>query len=233
MQQPHLEIDLITLFPEMVQGFLVESIVGRAVTKGLVRCEVHNLRNWTHDRHKTTDERPFGGGAGMVLKPEPIFEAFDALRRKDTHAIYMSPDGPVLDMPRVKALASEKRHLIILSGHYEGIDQRVRDALIDEEISIGDYILTNGTLPAAVLIDAVTRYIPGVLGEENSLTQDAFNGNFLSFPQFTRPASFRGMTVPEVLLSGNHAVIAEWRQQQRESKTRKLRPDLSNEQNLP
>lgn len=223
----HLEIDLLTLFPEMVQGFFLHSIVGRAVETGAVAIRVHNLRDWTHDKHNTTDERPFGGGAGMVMKPEPVFEAFDALRRADTHAIYMSPDGDRLSMPIVQKCAAEYRHMIILSGHYEGVDQRVRDQLIDQEISIGDYILTNGTLPAAVLIDAVCRYVPGVLGDENSLTQDAFNGNFLSFPQYTRPASYRGMDVPPVLLSGNHAAIAAWRQQQRVEKTQRLRPDLS------
>ena len=226
---PALEIDLLTLFPNMLRGFFEESMLGRAVEKGLVALNVHNIRDYTSDKHNTTDDRPFGGGAGMVMKPEPIFEAFDALKRPESHAIYMSPDGEPLTSDLVRSMTLGEcthRHLIILSGHYEGVDQRVRDQLIDQEISIGDYILTNGTLPAVVLADALCRYIPGVLGEENSLTQDAFNDSLLSFPQYTRPAVYREMGVPDVLMSGDHAKIADWRQAQRVKKTRTLRPDL-------
>ena len=226
-----LEIELLTLFPGMLRGFREESVIGRAIENGLVELRVHNIRDYSTDKHNTTDDRPFGGGAGMVMKPEPIFDAFAELKRPDSHAIYMSPDGDALTTELVCSITRTepaKRHLIILSGHYEGIDQRVRDELINQEVSIGDYILTNGTLAAAVFVDALSRYIPGVLGEENSLTNDAFNDSLLSFPQYTRPAVYREMRVPDVLLSGDHAKIVAWRQQQRIEKTRRLRPDLFN-----
>ena len=206
-------------------------MLGRAVCGGLVEIEAHDLRNWAPGSHRIVDDRPFGGGAGMVLKPEPLFEAVEALRLKDSIVIYMTPDGELLTSRVARGLSTEK-HLIILSGHYEGIDQRVRDGLIDREISIGDYVLTNGTLPAAVLIDAMCRFVPGVLGEEKSLTQDSFVGNLLSFPQYTRPAEFQGMRVPEVLLSGNHGEIEDWRRQQSRKKTRERRPDLYSKETL-
>ena len=220
-----LRIDLLTLFPGMVEGFLRESMVGRAVENGLIDIQVHNLRDWAHDKHRTTDDRPFGGGAGMLLKPEPIFEAIEQLRTPEAKVIYLCPDGEPLKSAIGKEFAQEK-HLILLSGHYEGVDQRVRDCLVDREISIGDYVLTNGTLPAAVLIDCLARYVPGVLGEEMSLTQDSFNDNLLSFPQYTRPAQYRGLSVPSVLLGGNHAEIEQWRKEQSQAKTRQRRPDL-------
>lgn len=226
-----LRIDLLTLFPRMIEGFLSESMIGRAAAAGVLSVKVHNLRDWATDKHKTTDDRPFGGGAGMLMKPEPIFAAIEELRGPDTVSVYFAPDGEKLTS-RLAREFSESRHLILLSGHYEGVDQRVRDRLIDREISIGDYVLTNGTLPAAVFIDAVGRYLPGVLGEEKSLTQDSFYDKFLSFPQYTRPAEFRDMAVPEVLLSGDHARIEEWRQQQRRERTRKLRPDLIQNEKL-
>lgn len=200
-------------------------MLGRACREGILDVRVHQLRDWAHDKHHLTDDRPYGGGAGMVLKPEPLFEAIESLNPAGAEVIYMSPDGDLLDMPLVQELARHER-LILVSGHYEGMDQRVRDTLITREVSIGDYILTNGTLPAAVLVDAVARYVPGVLGEEKSLTQDAFNDNLLSFPQYTRPVDYRGMGVPEVLLSGDHAAIARWRREQQEAKTRQRRPDL-------
>ncbi len=220
-----MKIDLLTLFPGMIQGYLSESMVGRATEAKILDIRVHNLRDWATDKHKVTDDRPFGGGAGMLLKPEPIFAAVEELRRPETTTIYFAPDGEKLSSALARELAASP-HLLLLSGHYEGIDQRVRDSLIDREISIGDYILTNGTLAAAVFIDAVARYVPGVLGEEKSLTQDSFQNKLLSFPQFTRPAEFRGMKVPEVLLSGDHAKIEQWRQQQRLERTQRLRPDL-------
>jgi tRNA (guanine37-N1)-methyltransferase len=223
-----LKIDLLTLFPGMVRGFLEESILGRAARAGILELRVHNLRDWAGGKHQVTDDRPFGGGAGMVLKPEPVFAAFEDLRGAETSAIYLAPDGEPLKTPLVKELAREK-HLLLLSGHYEGVDQRVRDCLIDREISIGDYVLTNGTLAAAVLVDAVARHIPGVLGEEKSLTQDSYEGNVLSFPQYTRPAEFRGMKVPDVLLSGDHGAIERWRQEMRARRTREIRPDLHKE----
>jgi len=220
-----LKLDLLTLFPGMVEGFLRESIVGRAQAEGLVAVGVHNLRDWTTDKHHTTDDRPFGGGAGMVLKPEPVAAAIEAVATPGCTVIYMCPDGKPLSTELAKELAGAG-HLVLLSGHYEGLDQRARDLLVTREISIGDYVLTNGTLPAAVLMDCVVRQVPGVLGEEMSLTQDSFNGSLLGFPQYTRPVEYRGQRVPEVLLSGNHGAIAQWRREQQIQKTRARRPDL-------
>ncbi|RME66624.1 MAG: tRNA (guanosine(37)-N1)-methyltransferase TrmD, partial [Verrucomicrobia bacterium] len=181
-------------------------------------------------KHRVTDDRPFGGGAGMVMKPEPVFAAVEQLRGPRSRVIYLSPDGTPLS-PAVGERLSREEHLILLSGHYEGVDQRIRDHLVHEEISIGDYVLTNGTLAAAVLIDVLARFIPGVLGEEKSLTHESFTRNLLDFPQYTRPAVFRGWSVPEVLLSGNHAEIEKWRLEQSIERTRRLRPDLLNQDN--
>jgi tRNA (guanine37-N1)-methyltransferase len=220
-----LHIDVLTLFPRMLDGFLAESILGKGIERGLLGVKVHDLRDWTTDKHRTADDRPFGGGAGMVLKPEPVFAAIEQVQTPGCRRIYLTPDG----MPLSPALAqelSEQKHLILLSGHYEGIDQRIRDGVIDQEISIGDYVLTNGTLAAAVVIDALSRFIPGVLGEEKSLTHESFTGKLLDFPHYTRPAEFRGMPVPEVLLSGNHGEIEKWRHARRLEKTRQVRPDL-------
>lgn len=220
-----LHIDVLTLFPRMLEGFLQESILGKGIEAGLLTVKVHDLRNWATDRHRTADDRPFGGGAGMVMKPEPVFAAIERLQTPGCRRIYLTPDGVPYSEPLARELAGQS-HLILLSGHYEGIDQRIRDRLIDQEISIGDYVLTNGTLPAAVVIDALARFIPGVLGEEKSLTHESFTGKLLDFPQYTRPADFRGMSVPEVLLSGNHGEIEKWRSAQRTEKTRLVRPDL-------
>jgi tRNA (guanine37-N1)-methyltransferase len=220
-----LHIDVLTLFPRMLDGFLAESILGKGIERGLLGVKVHDLRDWTTDKHHTADDRPFGGGAGMVLKPEPVFAAIEQLQTPGCRRIYLTPDG----MPLSPAMAqdlSQQQHLILLSGHYEGIDQRIRERMIDQEISIGDYVLTNGTLAAAVVIDVLGRFIPGVLGEEKSLTHESFTGKLLDFPQYTRPAEFRGMSVPEVLLSGNHGEIEKWRQARRVEKTRQVRPDL-------
>jgi tRNA (guanine37-N1)-methyltransferase len=220
-----LRIDVLTLFPRMLDGFLAQSILGRALEARLLTVQAHDLRAWTTDKHRTADDRPFGGGAGMVLKPEPVFAAIEALQTEGCRRIYLTPDGVPLSPDLARELSTE-RHLLLLSGHYEGIDQRIRDTLIDREISVGDYVLTNGTLAAAVLIDALSRFIPGVLGEENSLTHESFTGKLLDFPQYTRPAEFRGMSVPEVLLSGNHAEIEKWRRMRSLEKTRQVRPDL-------
>jgi tRNA (guanine37-N1)-methyltransferase len=220
-----LHIDVLTLFPRMLDGFLAESILGKAIEAGLVLVKVHDLRDWTTDKHHRADDRPFGGGAGMVLKPEPVFAAMEQLQKPGCRRIYLTPDGAPLS-PGLAEDLSRLQHLILLSGHYEGIDQRIRDQLIDQEISIGDYVLTNGTLAAAVLIDALARFIPGVLGEEKSLTSESFTGKLLDFPQYTRPAEFRGMSVPEVLLSGPHGEIEKWRFARRMEKTRQVRPDL-------
>lgn len=224
-----MRIDVLTLFPAMLDGFLSESMLGRAREAKLLEINVRNLRDWATDKHRTTDDRPFGGGAGMVMKCEPVFAAIEELQTPGCRRIYLTPDGAPFTSARAEEL-SRQRHLILLSGHYEGIDQRIRDTLIDEELSIGDYVLTNGTLPAAAVIDALARFIPGVLGEEKSLTDESFTRNLLDFPQYTRPAVFRGMSVPEVLQQGHHGEIEKWRRARRMEKTRKIRPDLPKEQ---
>jgi tRNA (guanine37-N1)-methyltransferase len=220
-----MHIDVLTLFPRMLDGFLTESILGKGIEAGRLTVKVHDLRGWTTDKHRTADDRPFGGGAGMVMKPEPVFAAMEQLQLPGCRRIYLTPDGVPLSPALAEGL-SRQSHLILLSGHYEGIDQRIRDHIIDMEISIGDYVLTNGSLAAAVLIDALARFIPGVLGEEKSLTHESFNSKLLDFPQYTRPAEFRGMSIPEVLLSGNHAEIEKWRHARQVEKTRQVRPDL-------
>ncbi len=224
-----MRIDVLTLFPAMLEGFLAESMLGRAQEAKLLEIKVHNTRAWATDKHKTTDDRPFGGGAGMVMKCEPIFAAVEQLQTPGCRRIYLTPDGAPFTSAKAEEL-SKQQHLILLSGHYEGIDQRIRDTLVDEEMSIGDYVLTNGTLAAAVVIDALARFIPGVLGEEKSLTSESFTRNLLDFPNYTRPAVYRGMSVPEVLLQGNHGEIEKWRHAQQLAKTAKVRPDLLKKQ---
>jgi tRNA (guanine37-N1)-methyltransferase len=220
-----MRIDVLTLFPAMLDGFFSESMLGRAREAKLLDINVRNVRDWATDKHKTTDDRPFGGGAGMVMKCEPIVDAIEQLQTPGCRRIYLTPDGVPFTSARAEEL-SKQQHLILLSGHYEGIDQRIRDTVIDEEISIGDYVLTNGTLAAAVVIDALARFIPGVLGEEKSLTSESFTRNLLDFPNYTRPAVYRGQSVPEVLLQGNHGEIEKWRHAQQLAKTAKIRPDL-------
>ena len=228
--EPTLRFDVLSLFPKTVDGFAGESILGRAVEKGLIEVNSLDLRRWAKGKHRETDDRPFGGGAGMVLKPEPLFDAIEEISNESTKVIYMAPDGENLNTQIAKELAQEK-HLLLVSGHYEGIDQRVRDQLVDREVSIGDYVLTNGSLAASVLVDSVTRHVPGVLGDEASLQDESFEDDLLSYPQYTRPHEYRGLKVPEVLLSGNHSQIKQWRDDQRVSKTKSLRPDLLNETN--
>jgi tRNA (guanine37-N1)-methyltransferase len=220
-----MKIDVLTLFPAMFAGPLDESIIKRARKKGLLDLNVHDLRQWTHDRHKTVDDRPFGGGPGMLMKPEPIFEAVESLRRETTKVILLSPSGRKFDQPIARELAQQK-DLLFVTGHYEGFDERVREALADDELSIGDYVLTNGALPAMVVIDAVTRLLPGVLGDDESSHDESFSHGLLEYPQYTRPAEFRGMKAPDVLVSGNHAEIEKWRRAQARLKTQKQRPDL-------
>lgn len=222
-----MKIDVLTLFPGMFAGPLDESIIKRARQSGLLDLKLHQLRDWTHDRHKTVDDRPFGGGPGMLLKPEPIFEAVESLKREKTRVVLMSPSGRKFDQGIARELATQE-HLLIVTGHYEGFDERIREALADDEVSIGDYVLTNGALPAMVLIDAVTRLLPGVLGDDDSSTEESFgaDGPGLEYPQYTRPAEFRGMKVPDVLQSGNHAEIAKWRDEQARLRTNERRPDL-------
>ena len=224
-----MRLDILTLFPAICEGAFGVSMMKRAQDSGLVQVNIRNLRDWATDRHRTTDDVPFGGGPGMVLKPEPIFAAIEELRGPDTHVILMTPQGSRFDQ-LVATRLSTKSHLLVICGHYEGIDHRVVDELVHEEISIGDYVLTNGALAAAVLGDAVIRLIPGVLGDDTSATDDSFSaGRGLEAPQYTRPAEFRGLKVPEVLLSGNHAAIAKWRAERGRERTRRNRPDLLRE----
>src|ERR1051325_1475922 len=220
-----MKIDVLTLFPGMFTGPLDESIIKRARAAGLLDLKIHNLRDYTHDRHHTVDDRPFGGGPGMLLKPEPIFEAVENLAGEKTQIILLSPAGRTFNQAIAAELARAE-HLLFVSGHYEGFDERVRENLADDELSIGDYVLTNGALPVMVVIDAVTRLLPGVLGDEQSAHEESFSHGLLEYPQYTRPASFRGLRVPEVLLSGNHAQIAQWRAEQARQRTKERRPDL-------
>jgi tRNA (guanine37-N1)-methyltransferase len=219
------KIDVLTLFPAMFAGPLDESIIKRAREAGLLDLRIHQLRDYAHDRHKTVDDRPFGGGPGMLLKPEPIFEAVEKIARESTRVILMSPSGRPFTQAIARELA-QRDDLLIVTGHYEGFDERIREQLADDELSIGDYVLTNGALPAMVVVDAVTRLLPGVLGDDDSSKDESFSGGLLEYPQYTRPAEFRGMKVPEMLLSGNHAEIAKWRVEQSRLRTKERRPDL-------
>jgi len=218
-------IDVLTLFPEMFVGPLDVSIVQRARLAGLLDLKIHNLRDYTHDRHKTVDDKPFGGGPGMVLKPEPIFEAVEALAGPGTRVVLLAPSGRKFNQSIARDL-SGMEHLLLICGSYEGIDERVRQSLAHDEISIGDYVLTNGGLPAMVLVDAVTRLLPGALGDDESSQDESFNDGLLEYPHYTRPAEFRGLKVPEILLSGHHAEIARWRKEQARLRTASRRPDL-------
>src|SRR5215467_13330202 len=220
-----MKIQVLTLFPGMFAGPLDESIVKRAREAGLLDLQIHNLRDYAHDRHRTVDDRPFGGGPGMLLKPEPIFEAVEKLAGEQTRVILLSPAGRPFNQAIARELA-QLPDLLLVSGHYEGFDERVREHLADDEISIGDYVLTNGALPVMVIIDAVTRLLPGALGDDESAHEESFSHGLLEYPQYTRPAEFRGMKVPEVLLSGNHAQIAKWRAEQSRARTEERRPDL-------
>lgn len=225
MNEPRLRIDVITIFPNMLAGFLEESILKRAVQKGIVRLNTVNLRQFTTDRHQTTDDRPFGGGPGMIMKPEPLFDAVESVRTPGARVILMAPQGRPFTQAVAQELAGE-HHLVFVCGHYEGVDERVRLALANDEISIGDYVLTNGALPAAVITDAVVRLLPGVLGAEDATHVESFGSAGLEYPQYTRPREFRGMAVPEVLISGDHAAIAKWRKEESIRRTAESRPDL-------
>lgn len=223
-----MRIDILTLFPEVCRAPLNESMMKRAQENGAVDLRIHNLRDWTTDKHHVVDDAPFGGGQGMVMKAEPIFAAVEELRGENSQVVLMSPQGRRF----TQAVASEfsaQPHLIIICGHYEGVDHRVIEHLIDAEISIGDYVLTNGAIAAVVFVDAVVRLLPRVLGHEQSAADDSFSGGLLEGPQYTRPSEFRGWKVPEVLLSGNHPAIAAWRKEQSLQRTRKNRPDLLSE----
>ena len=225
-----MKIDILTLFPEICRAPLSESMMKRAQENKIVDLRIHNLRDWTTDKHHIVDDAPFGGGQGMVMKPEPIFAAVEELRQsgiknQKSKIILMSPGGRRLDQKLATELAQES-HLIVICGHYEGVDHRVIEQIVDLEISIGDYVLTNGAIAAVVLVDTVARLLPGVLGHEQSAHDDSFSAGLLEAPQYTRPAEFRGWKIPEVLLSGNHAEIAKWRKEQALKRTKQNRPDL-------
>lgn len=220
-----MKIDVLTLFPAMFAGPLDESIIRRARDTGILQLGIHNLRDYTHDRHRKVDDSPFGGGPGMLLKPEPIFEAVESLATEQTKVILLTPSGRKFTQGVANEL-KQHEHLLLICGSYEGFDERIRAELVDEEISIGDFVLTNGALPAMIIIDCVTRLLPGVLGDEGSAVEESFSHGLLEYPQYTRPAEFRGMRVPDVLMSGNHAEIAKWRHEQALLRTTEKRPDL-------
>jgi tRNA (guanine37-N1)-methyltransferase len=223
-----MKIDIVTLFPEICRAPLNESIMKRAQKNGIIDLSIHNLRDWTTDKHHVADDAPFGGGPGMVMKPEPIFAAVEELRNQTSKVVLMSPAGCRFDQQMAVQLSGES-HLIIICGHYEGVDHRVIQHLVDLEISVGDYVLTNGAIAAVVLVDAVVRLMPGVLGHEQSAADDSFSRGLLEAPHYTRPAEFRSWKVPDVLLSGNHAEIESWRKEQAIKRTRENRPDLLRE----
>ena len=218
-----MKFDVLTLFPEMFE-ILNQSIIGKAIEKELIDINLINIRDFSKDKHKKVDDTPYGGGAGMVMKPDVVYDAYQSVTDKDAKVIYMSPQGKPLNQKKVEELSKEN-HLIILCGHYEGIDQRVLDKIVDEEISIGDYVLTGGEIPAMVLIDSVSRYVEGVL-KEDSIKEESFSNGLLEYPQYTRPEVFEGMKVPEVLLSGHHENIEKWRKEKSLEITKKKRPEL-------
>ena len=220
-----LRIDVLTLFPPLLEVYLGESMMKRAARLGAAEFRVVNPRDFTTDIHRTADDRPYGGGPGMVLKPEPLAAAIRSVLDDDAHVVLMSPQGARFTQAKAEELAA-RRHLVFVCGHYEGVDERVCDLFVDEEISIGDYVLTNGALPAAVVIDAVVRLLPGVVGGEGGTAAESFSSGLLEHPHYTRPEVFEGLPVPQVLLSGDHAAIARWRREQALVRTRERRPDL-------
>ena len=225
-----LNFEVLTLFPDLIEGPPNESILKRGREKGLLNVTVRNIRDYTEDKHRTADDSPYGGGAGMVLKPEPIFTAFEALKAEhpgeEFLTVLLSPQGRIFDQHWAEQLSEEQRRIVLLCGHYEAIDERVIASLVDEELSIGDYVLTGGELAALVVIDAAARLLPGVLGDEESAYRDSFGEGLLDHPHYTRPAEFRGKRVPDVLLSGNHAEIEKWRRREALKATLVKRPDL-------
>ena len=222
-----MKFDVLTLFPEMFEP-IKQSIIGRALEKDCLKINLINIRDFSKDKHKKVDDTVYGGGAGMLIKPDVVWDAYNSVKSKNSKVIYLSPKGKVLCQSKVESLAKEE-HLILLCGHYEGIDQRVLDEIVDEEISVGDYVLTGGELPAMVVVDSVSRYVNGVLSE-GSTNEESFSNNLLEYPQYTRPENFHGNSVPEVLTSGNHQEIAKWRFEQSLITTYKKRPDLLTEE---
>lgn len=223
-----MKIDILTLFPKMFKGPFEESILKRAQEKGLVEINIHDLRKWATDKHMSVDDKPYGGGTGMIIKVDVIGNALNSLKTKDAKIILLTPQGKTFKQSMAKSLSKEK-HLILIAGHYEGFDERIREHLVDEEISIGDYILTGGEIPAMVLVDSIVRLIPGVLVKKDAAKHESFEDNLLEYPQYTRPDEYKGWKVPEILKSGNHKKIEEWRKKQALKKTKKMRPDLRKE----
>lgn len=222
-----MKITILTLFPKMFDA-LNESLIGKAINKGLLDIEVVNFRDFSLDKHKKTDDYAFSGGAGMVLTPQPIYDAIQNVLTPDSYVVYMSPKGTPLTQNKVKQLAREIKHLIIICGHYEGLDERIITLCVNEQISIGDFILTGGEIPALALVDSVSRYVDGVLHNSESVEDESFSDGLLEYPQYTRPQEFMGLRVPDVLLNGNHKEIAKWKQEQKILETKKYRPDLLN-----
>lgn len=220
-----MKVDILTLFPDMFNGPFSNSILRRAQDKSLVAINIHDLRHWSTDKHKSVDDHPYGGGVGMLMMVEPIYRALRELKDQNSKVILMDPGGTPFNQAKAQEL-SQLNHVILIAGHYEGVDARVRENLIDEEISIGDYVLTGGELPAMVVVDSIVRLIPGVLEKPEATQIESFSENLLEFPQYTRPEEFNGWGVPEVLLSGNHKKIEQWRKQKAVEKTRKVRPNL-------
>lgn len=224
-----MKFDILTLFPEMFEG-LSKSIIGRAIEKGIIDINIIDIRNFSKDKHKKVDDTPYGGGAGMVIRPDVVYDAYKSISDNDAKVIYMSPQGKKLDQEKVENLSKEK-HIILLCGHYEGIDQRVLDEIVDEEISIGDYVLTGGEIPAMVLVDSVSRYVEGVLTKE-SISEESFSNGLLEYPQYTRPEIFNDTKVPEILLTGHHENIRKWRRKESIKNTYFKRPKLLENVNL-
>lgn len=220
-----MRIDILTLFPEMFE-VLKSSIIGRALANELFELNLINIRDFSLDKHKKTDDYVFGGGDGMLMTPQPLYDAIMNVKKDNSYVVYMSPKGTVLNQNKVKSMAKNIEHLIIICGHYEGIDERIIKLCVDEQISIGDYVLTGGELPAMVLVDAISRYIPKVLHSDTSVEDESFSENLLEHPQYTRPREFMGLSVPEVLINGNHKEIEKWKLEQKIIETKKYRPDL-------
>ena len=222
----NMKIDILTLFPKMFDA-LKESLIGKAWKDGVVQINIIDIREFSQDKHKKVDDYPFGGGDGMVMMPQPLYDAIMSVKTPDSYVIYLSPKGTPLKQPKVKEL-STYNHLILVCGHYEGIDERVIELCVDEQVSVGDFVLTGGEIPAMALVDSVLRYLPNVLGNSHSAEDESFSDNLLEYPQYTRPREFKGLSVPEVLVNGNHKEIAKWRENQKLSETKKYRPDLLN-----
>lgn len=226
-----MKFDVVTLFPELIDVYTKNGIIGRAVENGLFDLDYVNLRDYSEDKHKKVDDYPYGGGPGMLLKPEPMFKALDAIKKDNSYIIYLSPKGNLFNQHKAREL-SEKEHIILIAGHYEGIDQRIIDRYVDEEVSMGDYVLTSGELPVLMIVDAVGRLIPGVLGSDESSVEESHSDNLLEYPQYTRPESYMEMEVPEILLSGHHKRIEEWRRFKAIEITLKRRPDMIKDSNI-